>query len=110
MESNKVEKNEENIVKAANVAETSFKLRKKKKTGKLMKIDETNEALPKLDRNMTNEQIFDHLRSLCNPASYENLYKKVECCGFDKCLVSGKNFLKYFFSTILAIFRMLNTA
>lgn len=79
MESNKVEKNEENIVKAANVAETSFKLRKKKKTGKLMKIDETNEAMPKLDRNMTKEQIFDHLRSLCNPASYENLYTKVEC-------------------------------
>ena len=73
-----VEKNEENIAKAANVAETSFKLREKKKTGKLMKIDETNEALPKLDRNMTNAQIFEHMRALCNPGDYEKLYKKVD--------------------------------
>ena len=74
-----VEKNEENIIKAVNVAETAVKRREKKKTGKLMKIDETNEALPKFDRNMPEEEILNHMRALCNQANYADLYIKVEC-------------------------------
>ena len=105
---NKLERSEENLEKAANVAETSFKLRNKKKTGKLMKIDETKFAT--LDRNMTVEQIFREMRELCSKGDFHALYKKVArgvnlpVCGLPT-LVSGLKVRHATFFTLFCFFR-----
>merc|ERR1711872_287480 len=73
----RVDSTQENMEKAANVAETNYKLRSKKKTGKQMKVDETNSVFPLLDKALTDAQIMEQLLELCSSDNFFAKYTKV---------------------------------
>jgi len=74
-----IEKNEENIAKAANVCETNFKLRKKKQTGKLMKVDESK--FDRIDPSLSTQQILDLMRELSSDKDFYSQYTTGKLLG-----------------------------
>ena len=94
------------------MAETAHvvQLRKKEKQVNMMKIDEAKFA--RLDPNLTDQEILEELRSLCNDPALLEDYVQVGGWAVDKflfvrlfplCFAAGRICLKYFYSVCVLL-------
>ncbi len=109
---NKIDKTPENLDKAANVAQTSFKLRLKNRFPKGMRlvereegegtaavpakdvvVDEEKEG-PRLRKNMPVAEIMAEIRALCRT---DSIYKQYRMVGGQFCYISCFRHLAFYF-------------
>ena len=82
---NQIDKTPENLDKAANVAQTSFKLRLKNRFPKNMRLEEAEVTAgaeepvegPRLRRNMPVGEIMAEIRALCRTGNVTKVYRMV---------------------------------
>jgi hypothetical protein len=112
---NKIDKTPENLDKAANVAQTSFKLRLKNRFPKGMRLvereegegtaavpakdvvavgDEVEKEGPRLRKNMPVAEIMAEIRALCRT---DSIYKQYRMVGGQFCYISCFRHLAFYF-------------